>query len=182
MKTILLFLAVLIIREPLRAGESQMQLLAQPILANGGSESWGSPDIEFKIVDVPFIDWHHQGHPAFAGIAQTNQVLTNAPRSIPPIESNLLAFYGITIAGFDSNTKQLWLRLDSAKAAGGWQTTVADAAIAAIECIRIVAHRYKLRPMLRISAPAVEQDKWSAVAERFNAHDLSTPFVKTQKP
>ena len=159
-----------------------MQILAQPILANGGSESLGSPGIVFKIVDVAFIDWHHQGYPAFDGIAQTNQVLTNAPRSIPPIESNLLASYGITIGGFDSNTKQLWLRLDSAKAAGSWQTTVDDAAYAAIECIRIVAHRYKVCPVLRISAPTVFQDKWQAVADRFNAHDLSTPFTKIHKP
>jgi hypothetical protein len=42
-KTILLSL---ILQSPLLAGESQMQLLSQPILANGGSESWGSPDID----------------------------------------------------------------------------------------------------------------------------------------
>lgn len=47
----------------------------------------------------------------------------------PPIESNLLAFYGINIGEFDINTAQLWLRLESAKAAGGWQTTIYEAAI-----------------------------------------------------
>jgi len=178
-KTILLSL---LLQSPLLAGESQMQLLSQPILANGGSESWGSPDIEFKVVDVPYIDWHHQGHPAFEGIAQTNQVLTNAPRSIPPIESNLIAFYGITIGRFDPNTKELWLRLDSAKAVGGWQTTVDQAAFAAIECIRVVSERYKVRPILRISAPRADIDKWKGVADKFNAHDLSVPFTPEDKP
>jgi len=160
------------------SGESQTQLLAQPILAYGGSESWGAPDIEFKIVDVPYIDWHHQGYPAFSGIAQTNQLLTNAPRTIPPIESNLLAFYGITIGAFDSNTQELWLRLDSAKSVTGWQTSLEDAGYAAIECIRIVAQRYKVRPKLLISAPQPSQEEWSRVAKRFNNHDLSKPFTK----
>lgn len=171
--------AAIVANQSLVAGESQMQLLAQPILANGGSESWGSPEIEFKIIDVPFIDWHHQGHPDFSGISQTNQVLTNAPRSIPPIESNLLALYGITIGGFDPNSMHLWLRLDSATAPEGWLTTVDEAALAAIECIRIVAHRYHVRPVLRISAPAGDQERWTKVAETFNAHDLSAPFPKT---
>ena len=87
MKSLLTFLISLTMGLALIAGESQTQLLAQPILGNGGSDSWGAPDVEFKIVDVPFIDWHHQGHPAFQAIAQTNQLLTNAPRSIPPIAS-----------------------------------------------------------------------------------------------
>ena len=179
MKSILPLLISLAIGTALFAGESQTQLLAQPILAHGGSESWGAPDVEFKIVDVPFIDWHHQGQPAFQAIAQTNQVLTNAPRSIPPIESNMLAMYGITIGGIDPNSQELWLRLDSAKAASGWQTSVEDAAFAAIECIRIVADRYKRRPKLRISAPASDQPKWTAIAERFNKHDMARPFTKT---
>jgi len=176
MSRITTILLTLILHSHIFAGESQMQLLSQPILANGGSESWGAPDIEFKIVDVPYIDWHHQGHPAFEGIAQTNQVLSNAPRSIPPIESNLLAFYGITVGRFDPNTKELWLRLDSAKAVDGWQTTVDQAAFAAIECIRVVSDRYKIRPILRISAPRADIDKWKGVADRFNAHDLPMPF------
>ena len=154
MKSLLTFLISLTMGMTLRAGGSQTQLLAPPILAHGGADSWGAPDVEFRIVDVPFIDWHHQGHPAFQAIAQTNQLLTNAPRSIPPIESNLLAMYGITIGGFDPNSQELWLRLDSAKAPTGWQTTVEDAAFAAMECIRIVADRYKSRPKLRISAAA----------------------------
>ena len=178
MKSLLTFLISLTMGMTLRAGESQTQLLAQPILAHGGSDSWGAPDAGFKIVDVPFIDWHHQGHPAFQAIAQTNQLLTNAPRSIPPIESNLLAMYGITIGGFDANSRELWLRLDAAKAPAGWQTTVEDAAFAAMECIRIVADRYKSRPKLRISAPATDQAKWTTIAERFNKHDLARPFPR----
>jgi hypothetical protein len=176
MQVILPLLISLVIGLPLFAGESQMQLLSQPILAHGGSESWGAPDVEFKIVDVPFIDWHHQGQPAFQAIAQTNQVLTNAPRSIHPIESNLLALYGITIGGFDPVSQELWLRLDSAKAPTGWQTSVEDAAFAAIECIRIVAERYKRHPKLRISSPVNDQAKWTEIAERFNAHDMTRPF------
>lgn len=159
-------------------GESQTQLLAQPILAHGGSESWGAPDIEFKIVDVPYVDWQNQGHPAFQGISQANQLLTNAPRDIPRIESNLLAKYGIAIGRFDPNTKELSLYLDTAKTAKGLQTSVEDAAFAAIECIRIVAVRYKQRPNLRIVAPAGEQPRWTLVAERFNKHDLALPFLK----
>ena len=104
MKFLPAFLLSLTMGLTLRAGESQTQLLAQPILAHGGADSWGAPDVEFRIVEVPFIDWHHQGHPAFQAIAQTNQLLTNAPWSIPPIESNLPAMYGITMGGFDSNS------------------------------------------------------------------------------
>ena len=179
MRPFLPLLISLAIGTTLCGGESQTQLLAQPILAHGGSESWGSPDVEFKIVDVPFLDWHHQGQPAFQAIARTNQVLTNAPRDIPPIESNLLAMYGITIGGIDPGSQELWLRLDSAKAPTGWQTSVEDAGFAAIECIRIVAERYKRRPMLRISAPENDQPKWTAVAERFNKHDMARPFART---
>lgn len=179
MKIILSFLISIVTGADSFASESQMQLLAQPILAHGGSESWGSPDVEFKIVDVPYIDWHHQGAPAFQGIAQTNQVLSNAPRSVPPIESNLLAKYGITMGGFDLNSKTLWLRLDAAKAPDGWETTIEEAAYAALECIRIVAHRYKVYPNLRISAPIGTQADWTAVAERFNKHDMTRPFTRS---
>ena len=159
------------------ASESQTQLLAQPILAHGGTESWGSPTVEFKIVDVPFLDWSHQGRPAYRGIAQTNQILTNAPRDVRLPESNLLALYGITI-GYDFSTGDLWLRLESARAVGGWQATVEDAAYAALESIRIVANRYRDRPKLHISAPKGEESKWSDVEKRFHEHDLSKPFTK----
>lgn len=182
MKPILPLLISLALGTALFGGESQPQLLAQPILAHGGSESWGAPDVEFKIVDVPFIDWNHQGHPAFEAIAQPNQVLTNAPRRISPIESNLLAVYGITIGSFAPYSQELSLRLDSAQATAGWQTSVEDAAFAAIECIRIVAERYQRRPKLRIAAAANDQPKWTAVAERFNKHDMTRPFTKTQTP
>lgn len=179
MKFTLQFIASLFVAVTLFAGESQTQLLSQPIMAHGGSESWGAPDIEFKIVDVPYLDWTHQGYPSFSGIAQTNQILTNAPRSIPPVESNLLALYGITIGGLDPSSKELWLRLDSAAAARGYNTTVEDAGYAAIECIRIVAARYRLHPTLRISSPAATQKTWQEIADRFNKHDLSKPFTKT---
>lgn len=179
MRSILSLLISLAIGTSLSGGESQTQLLSQPILAHGGSESWGTPDVEFKIVDIPFINWHHQGLPAFQAIAQTNQLLTNAPRSVPPIESNLLAMYGITIGSIDSNSHELWLRLDSAEAPTGWQTSVEDAAFAAIECIRIVAERYKTPTKLLISAPANDQAKWTAIAESFNKHDKTRPFTKT---
>ena len=51
-------------------------------------------------------------------------------------------------------------------------------AFAAIDCIRIVADRYKSRPKLRFSAPARDQTKWTTIAERFNKHDLARPFPR----
>ena len=157
------------------ASESQTQLLVQPILAHGGAESWGSPDVEFRIVDVPFLNWSHQGKPAYRAIAQPNQILTNAPRDVRLPESNLLAFYGITIGG---GSGELWLRLESAQAVKGWQTTIEAAAYAALECIRIVADRYHDHPKVRISAPKGEEQKWSEVEKRFSTHDFSKPFTR----
>jgi hypothetical protein len=164
------------------ASESQTLLLAQPILAHGGTVHWesGDPksaDIDFKIVDVPFLDWSHQGHPAYRGIAQPNQILTNAPRDVRLPESNLLALYGITI-GYDFSTGDVWLRLDSARAVDGWRATIDDAAYAALECIRIVANRYRDHPKLHISAPKGEESKWSDIEKRFHEHDLTKPFAK----
>ena len=156
------------------AGDSQTQLLAQPIIDHGGTESWGE-GVEFKIVDVPFLNWYFQGKPAYRGIGQTNQILTDAPREVREPESNLLAAMEITI-GYDSETGKLWLGLESARPMEGWETTVEEAAYAALECIRIVAQRYKDRPKVIIRPPAGSEAKWKAVEERFSKHDLSKPF------
>jgi hypothetical protein len=174
MKSALMIFTLLTAAYRLNGSESQTQILSQPILAYGAAWPENS---EFKIIDVPYLDWSHQGHPAYGGITQSNHILTNAPRDASVPESNLLAVYGIRI-GYDFSTGDLWLRLESARAVSGWQATVDDAAYAALECIRIVANRYRDRPKLHISPPKGEEPKWSDIEKRFHEHDLTKPFTK----
>ena len=156
------------------ASESQTQVLAQPVIAHGGGDG-----AEFTITDVPYLNWYFRGKPAYRGIAQTNQILTDAPRDVREPESNLLAAMEITI-GYDPEEGRLWLGLESARQLEGWSTTVEEAAYAALECIRIVAQRYGDRPQVIIRPPVGEETKWQAVQDRFRQHDLSKPFLKKQ--
>ena len=175
MRRILLSLAVLLLAPFLAsAGTSQTQLIVQPIIAHGEAESWEGED--YRIVDVPYLKWYFQGHPAYEGIAQTNAILTDASRHIRLPESNLLAMMEVGI-GYDFEESKLWLQLGGADEVEGWDISVEEAGYIALECIRRVAHRYNHRPTVIIGPPEGEEAKWQAIQERFAKHDFSKPFL-----
>ncbi len=177
MKPLLAFLFAALACPLAEAGTCQTQLIVQPILAHGGAESWdGAP---YRIVDVPFLKWHYQGHPAYEAISQTNTILTDASRRERIPESNLLAFMGINI-GYDFAESKLWLHLANAHEVEGWGITVEEAGFVALECIRQVAHRYGHKPDVIIRPPKGSEKLWEDVQARFAAHDLAKPFKAQQ--
>lgn len=177
MKLLLAFLLVALAFPLARAGTCQTQLIVQPILAHGGAESWGGDF--YRIVDVPFLKWHYQGHPAYEAISQTNTILTDASRRDRLPESNLLALMGINI-GYDFAESKLWLHLTSAHEVDGWNITIEEAGFAALECVRQVAHRYEHKPQVMIRPPKGSEKFWEDVQTRFATHDLAKPFKAQQ--
>jgi len=177
MKRILASIVIGLTSSAALAGTCQTQLIVQPILAHGGAESWGGE--LYRIVDVPFLKWHYQGHPAYEAIAQTNTILTDASRRERVPESNLLAFMGINI-GYDFAESKLWLHLTSAQEIEGWSVTVEEAAFVALECIRRVAVRYEHKPTVFIKPIKGKEQHWKAVQERFAVHDFTQPFKAQQ--
>ena len=159
------------------AGTSQTQLIVQPIIGYGEAEPWEGN--AFRIVDVPFLKKHYQGHPAYEGIAQTNSILTDAPRSERQPESNLLALMDISI-GYDFASSTLSLHLSNARKIEGRSPTVREAGFIALECIRIVAHRHGHKPKVVISTNEEDSVFWKKVELRFSTHDLSKPFQTEQ--
>lgn len=167
---LLLSLALTIIAP---AGTYQTQLIVQPIIGYGEAEPWDGES--FRIVDVPFLKHHFQGHPAYEGITHSNVILTNAPRSEKQPESNLLSLMGISII-YDFASSTLWLHMSNAHRLEGWPMTVKHAGFAALECIRLVAHRYSHRPKVLIRAQDRDTAFWKQIEQRFASHYLSKPF------
>ena len=163
--------------EAVQGGTCQTQLIVQPILAHGGAESWDG-DL-YRIVDIPFLKWHYQGHPAYEAISQTNTILTDASRRERLPESNLLSLMGINI-GYDFAESKLWLNLTSAHEVEGWEISVEEAGFVALECIRQVANRYEHKPDVIIRPPRGAENFWEDVQTRFASHDLTKPFKKLE--
>jgi hypothetical protein len=59
--------------------------------------------------------------------------------------------------------------------------TLEIAGYAALECIRIVAHRHHHEIALRIAAPVGQEEKWLAIQKKFAAHDKSKPFTRKEQ-
>ncbi len=162
------------------ASSSHISLIAQPIYNGDQSDraSWG--DIDYKILDVLFLDAHYHGHPAYSAISKSHRILTNSRSLEDSMEINLLAMMGITVHA-DITNKDVWLKIDTAKKPKHCSVSIEDAVYLALECIRITAHREHGKPNVRITAPKDQKAKWLLVEKRFQAHDLSKPFTKSAK-
>ena len=173
--TILLFL--LILTSVGFSSTSQTQLIVQPIIGHGEAESWNGDS--YRIVDVPYLKEYFQGHPAYEGIAQTNSILTDAPRSERQPESNLLALMGISIR-YDFASSTVWLDMTNAQELEGWPITVQEGGFVALECIRMVAYRYEHKPKVAIRSKDEDKDFWANIEKRFAKHNLSQQFNAEQ--
>ena len=178
MKYITQLLLLVLVASRLSATTSHMFLVVQPIYNEDQSDraSWGP--IDYKILDVPFLDCRYNGHPAYEAISQSNHVMTNSRSPGDSTEEvNLLVIVGISVE-YDLVSNEVRLHLESAKKPDDCTISIEDAAYAALECIRIVANREKAHPKILISAPEGQNAKWQAVMTRFQAHDLTLPFTK----
>ena len=154
------------------AGESAVVLVPQPIT---GVRDGISEPVEFRIVAVPYLNWYHHG-PPYTAIAQTNTLLTSAPRAVRLPEANLLALYSIRI-GHDPDRAVLYLRLENARRPEGLTTSIRTAGLVALECVRRLTGDAP-RPTVKISSATGDTEFWKVVEERFAKHDYTKPFWK----
>ena len=170
--------AVLLSYTPCRAGVSTVTIVYQPILTTSEAVSVETPK-GFVVLPVPFLCYHFQRRPPYYAITQPNQILTDAPRSVLPDDSNLLSSAGVLIAGaFDDET--VYVRFENLRhpRLASEDVTDDDIAEAALECVRRLAQDTKKRPKLIITGKQGDEAKWQKWQKHFEQHDLAKPFTR----
>jgi hypothetical protein len=162
----------------LQGSISTTLLIPQPIVAFGDTEDWtttGSPDTDemYMILCKPYFEYHYNG-PVYKPIAEEN-IMEGTER-----DCNLLSLYKIKITQ-EFMSKDLILDLSQATPEKNSALTLEIAGYAALECIRMVANRYRHEITVRIVAPVGQEEKWLSTQKQFAAHDKSKPFKRKEQ-
>jgi hypothetical protein len=158
------------------AGVSAILIIYQPIMTGGEATVIESPK-GFTIMPIPFECFHYHGKPPFSAIAQPNPILTDAPRSRLPSDSNLVSAAGITI-GSSIDDDIVYVHFESFHSPAGFDITDDDIAEATFDCIRRMAQDAHNRPTLKVSGKQGDQAKWERWQNSFNKHELTKPFKR----
>ncbi len=164
----------------LQGGISATILIPQPIVDFGETETeeWtttDSPDTDemYMILPKPFFIMHYNG-PDYELIAK-EYIMEGAER-----DCNLLSLHKIKITQ-EFMSKNVLLDLRQPIPENYSASTLEIAGYAALECIRIVAHRHHHEIALRIAAPVGQEEQWLAIQKKFAAHDKSKPFTRKEQ-
>ena len=163
------------------ANESITYYIPQPIVAFGDTEGWtltGEPHIKeaYMILGMPYFQKGDHG-PIYQPIADPHMMANSEADEGVLRDCNLLSLHRIGITRkFDSRI--VHLDLTKAKVKKDSIITLEVAAYAAMECIRIVSHRYSHKIELKIIPPKDEKLKWKVIEDAFNKHDKTKPFQK----
>ena len=160
------------------AGVSATVIIYQPIIIGGEATVIETPK-GFAIMPVPFECYHYHGRPPFDAVAQPNPILTDAPRSVLPRDSNLASLAGVTI-GWLLDEDNIYVHFENLRAPGGFEIAEEDVAEATLECIRRMAAEASKRPTVQISGRRGEQAKWKRWQDQFNKHDLAKQFKRPE--
>lgn len=158
------------------AGVSAIVIIYQPIITAGEAVTIDTPK-GFAVMPIPFECFHFHGRPPFYAIAQPNPLLTDAPRSRLPGDSNLVSLAGVTI-GSSIDDDIVHVHFESLKPPAGHDATPDDIAEATLECIRRMAEHAPKRPMLKITGKKDEETKWLRWQDHFQKHDLTKPYLR----
>lgn len=159
-----------------RAGVSAVVIVYQPIVTASDAVTAETPK-GFAVMAIPFLCHHFQGRAPYYAIAQPNQILTDAPRSILSPDSNLLSSAGVVIAGaLDDGA--VYVRFENLRhpAAAAESVTDDDVAEAALECVRRLAQDTKKRPKVIITGKKGDEAKWQKWQRHFEQQNLAKPF------
>ena len=178
MKTLKLYVfaiaATLLASLGCHAGVSAIVIIYQPIITAGEAVTIETTK-GFAVMPIPFECFHYHGRPPFYAIAQPNPLLTDAPRSRLPGDSNLLSLAGVTI-GSSIDDDIVHIHFESLKPPAGYDLTPDDIAEATLECIRRMAQDAPKRPILKITGKKDDEAKWLRWQEHFQKHDLTKPY------
>ena len=130
----------------------------------------------FMILGKPYFQRHTHG-PLYDQIAYSNTMADSGSGSDDglPRDCNLLSLHQIEITR-EFHSKIVHLDLSNAKIEKNSIFTLDIVAYAALECIRIVSHRYSHKIRLSIIPPKGDEQKWKTVEAAFNKHDITKPF------
>ena len=163
------------------ANESKTYYVPQPIVAFGDTEEWtltGDPRIkeQYIILGKPYFQKHNHG-PLYDQIAYSNMMADSGMDSNDglPRDCNLLSLHQIKITR-KFHSKIVHLDLSEVKLDKNSVITIDVVAYAALECIRIVSHRYNHNIQLQIIPPKGGKKKWKNIESAFNEHDMAKPF------
>jgi hypothetical protein len=156
------------------AGVSAIVIIYQPIITAGEAVTIETPK-GFAVMPIPFECFHFHGRPPFYAIAQPNPLLTDAPRSRLPGDSNLLSLAGVTI-GSSIDDDIVHVHFETLQPPAGYEITADDVAEATLECIRRMAQSTPKRPILKITGKQGDEAKWLRWQEHFQKHDLKKPY------
>lgn len=158
------------------AGFSDLQLTAQPIEQIGDGEDSGDRPFGkgFEIVKIPYYVASYHGRPRYDAIAMS---LTDVPEGAS--ECNILARFKVLVETRMENN-EVTLRLDAANIPENSGHDLDELAVAALDCIRIVAGLYHDSPSVKIVPPKGQEKKWLEVENKFKTHDKKLPFTKAQ--
>jgi hypothetical protein len=159
-----------------RGGVSAVLLIYQPIITSGEATVIETPK-GFSILAIPFECFHYHGRPPFYAIAQPNPILTDAPRSALPRDSNLVSSAGITI-GSSIDDDIVHVHFESLHTSAALNVTVDDIAEATLECIRRTAEGTTAHPKVKITGKKGDEAKWKRWQDSFEKHDLTKPFIR----
>ena len=169
-------LAVLVLSGVCRGGESAVVLIYQPIISAGEATVIETPK-GFAVLPIPFECFHYHGKPPFDAIAQPNPILTDAPRSVLPYDSNLVSRAGVRI-GSSIDSDVVHVLFDHLRVPEEFDITPEDVAEATLECIRRTAEGMVKRPTVKITGKKGDEAKWQQWQDSFNKHDFKKPFSR----
>lgn len=159
----------------LQGGISATVLIPQPIVKLGEAETqeWSTTDIHYTneiymILPTPFFRMHYNG-PDYTLISREH-IMQGSDR-----DCNLLSVHNIKIKQ-EFMSKNVLLDLSQPIPEDYSESTLEAAGYAALECIRILAHRHDDEIELKIVAPVGKEEKWLAIQKKFADHDKSKPF------
>ena len=158
------------------AGVSAVVIIYQPIMTGGEATVIETPK-GFTIMPIPFECFHYHGKPPFYAIAQPNPILTDAPRSRLPSDSNLVSAAGITI-GSSIDDDIVYVHFESLHPPAGFDVIEDDIAEATFDCIRRMARDAGKRPTLKVTGKKGDEAKWQRWQDSFNKHELTTAFKR----
>lgn len=157
-------------------GVSAIVIIYQPIMTAGEATVIEAPK-GFAVMPIPFECFHYHGRAPFYAITQPNPLLTDAPRSVLPTDSNLLSRAGVTV-GSSIDDDIVHIHFESLKPPLGYDISGDDIAEATVECIRRMAQKGPKRPTLRITGKQGDEAKWKRWQEHFQKHDLAKPYSR----
>jgi hypothetical protein len=153
-----------------RAGVSAIVIIYQPIITASESVTIETPK-GFAVMPIPFVCFHYHGRPPYYAITQPNPLLTDAPRSRMPDDSNLLSRAGVIVSS-SIDDDIVHVHFESIKLPQtGHEVTADDVAEATLECIRLMALSAPQRPILKITGKQGDETKWLQWQEHFQKRD-----------